>query len=217
MFVDIFRRRKPNTEKLRAFGFEARDGHFVYDTEIMNGDFQLTVTVTKNGGVDTRLLEKDTDEPYVLYKTDAAGTFVGAVRAEIEGILTEISERCYDASVFKNDQTLAIIDYVREKYGDEPEYLWQKFPENAIWRRQDNQKWYGAVLTVVGRKIGLPTDEVVEIIDLRLGNGQTVDNNRFFPGWHMNKKSWYTIILDGRVTTEEIFTLIDESYRLAKK
>ena len=37
------------------------------------------------------------------------------------------------------------------------------------------------------------------------------------PGWHMNKKNWYTIILDGRIQTEEVCTRIDESYRLAKK
>ena len=43
-----------------------------------------------------------------------------------------------------------------------------------------------------------------------------IDKKRYFPGWHMNKKHWYTIILDGSVSTEEICSRIDESYRLAK-
>ena len=115
---------------------------------------------------------------------------------------------------------MKIIDYVRDTYGDELEYIWQKFPDNAVWRRKDNQKWYGAILTVSGLKLGLPTNEFLEIIDLRLQKElmeKTIDNIRYFPGWHMNKNNWYTIILDGRVPTEEICAHIDESYRLAKK
>ena len=37
------------------------------------------------------------------------------------------------------------------------------------------------------------------------------------PGWHMNKKHWYTMILDGSVERRELFRRIDESYRLAVK
>ncbi|MBQ8295198.1 MAG: MmcQ/YjbR family DNA-binding protein, partial [Clostridia bacterium] len=45
----------------------------------------------------------------------------------------------------------------------------------------------------------------------------TVDNQRFFMGYHMNKKHWYTLLLDGSIPTEEICRRIDESYLLAKK
>ena len=31
----------------------------------------------------------------------------------------------------------------------------------------------------------------------------------------MNKQHWFTIVLDGSVDTEEIFSLIDDSYILA--
>ena len=37
------------------------------------------------------------------------------------------------------------------------------------------------------------------------------------PGWHMNKKTWYTVILDGSVSTADICRRIDDSYALAKK
>lgn len=199
MFEDIFHRRKLNIEKLQSFGFEMRNGSFEYTVPIMNEAFLLTVLVTKNGNVDTRLVVKETDEPYVLYKTSAAGSFVGEVRTEIGSVLSEIAGKCFDFSVFKNDQTLAVIDYVRDTYGVELEYLWEKFPDNAVWRRKDNQKWYGAILTVSGRKLGLPTDEILEIIDLRLEKElmeQTIDNVRYFPGWHMSKKWASKPILD---------------------
>ena len=117
------------------------------------------------------------------------------------------------------EQSVALIVYVREKYGDELEYLWDKFPDNAVWRRKDNEKWYGALLTVSRRKLGIPSDEIVEIIDLRIAPEEMdnlIDHARFFPGWHMNKKHWYTIILDGTVSVDEICRRVDESYLLAK-
>ena len=37
------------------------------------------------------------------------------------------------------------------------------------------------------------------------------------PGYHMNKKHWYTILLDDSVPLEEICRRIDRSYLLAVK
>jgi predicted DNA-binding protein (MmcQ/YjbR family) len=37
------------------------------------------------------------------------------------------------------------------------------------------------------------------------------------PGYHMNKKHWNTIILDGSIPDDEIFTMISESYDLVVK
>lgn len=43
------------------------------------------------------------------------------------------------------------------------------------------------------------------------------DGERFFPGYHMNKKHWFTVLLDGSVPDDEICRLLDESYVLAAK
>lgn len=220
MFEDIFRRKKLNTDKLMRYGFESKENCWIYDTTIMNDAFKLRVSVLENGDIDTNLIENETNEPYILYKTDASGTFVGEVRTEIEKVLRKIADECFEFSVFKTEQALKIIDYVRDTYGDELEFLWTKFPDNAVWRRKDNNKWYGAILTVSRNKLGLSSNEAAEIIDLRLEQEQIpkiVDHERYFPGWHMNKNSWYTIILDNSVPTEEICNRIDESYKLAKR
>lgn len=34
------------------------------------------------------------------------------------------------------------------------------------------------------------------------------------PGYHMNKRHWNTIVLDGSLPDEEIFSMIDQSYSL---
>ena len=43
---------------------------------------------------------------------------------------------------------------------------------------------------------------------------QLIDNKKYFAGYHMNKKTWYTIHLDGSVAIEEIYERIDRSYNI---
>lgn len=220
MFEDIFKRKKCNKEKMSAYGFIIKDGKWIYETNIIDGTFRLSVFVTENEDVDTDLTEIENGEPYVLYKTNASGTYVGEIRAAVETVLIDIANACYEPSVFRTNQARMAIEYVRKKYGDELEFLWTKFPDNAVWRRKDNHKWYGAILTVNGRKIGLNTDKIVEIIDLRMeaaNRDNILSKKYYYPGWHMNKKSWYTLVLDDCISDEEMKLRITESYELAKK
>ena len=218
----IFNYKSPNFKKLCDFGFIRAEEEYRYVTSILDGQFEMRVIISgTNGEVKTDVIDLATGEPYSLHLVaEACGAFVGAIRAEYERVLTEISEKCFENDVFKSNVAHKIIDFVREKYGDELEYLWPKFPSNAVWRRKDNSKWYGALLTVSKRKLGLDSDEQVEIIDLRIDPTilpTIVDGKRYFPGYHMNKKSWFTMCLDGSVPFEEICEWIDKSYILAKK
>ena len=187
----------------------------------MDGQLTLFVFVMSDGSVSTQAIDASTNEEYLLYKIESfAGSYVGEVRDRCEAVLTDISKKCYDPDVFHSEQTLAVIEYVRERFGDDPEFLWERFPDNAIWRRQDNKKWYGLIITISKNKLGFDSNEIVEAIDLRLNPEQiaeTVDHKRYFPGWHMNKKNWYTMILDGSIPTEEICRRIEKSYHLAVK
>ena len=131
-----------------------------------------------------------------------------------------VPEKHRSQSVFKSDQAQNVIQYLRDVYNDELEFLWPRFPNNAVFRRKDTGKWYGALLTLSGKKLGLYSDEIIEIIDLRARPEEIAsltDMKRYFPGYHMNKKNWYTVCLDGSVQTDEIFRRIDDSYRLALK
>lgn len=51
-------------------------------------------------------------------------------------------------------------------YQDELEFLWKRFPDNAVYRRKDTGKWYGAMLTISKQKLGLDSSEKVVILDL---------------------------------------------------
>ena len=220
MFEAIFQGRKVNVEKLVTYGFLKKRGSYLYETDILDGQFELRIYILSQGTVDTKVFDKNTGDEYVLYKTGATGSFVGEVREACEEVLQKIAADCYDVDIFKFDQTKRLIEYVCCKYGDELEFLWKTSPGNAVWRCKDTMKWYGVVLTISKSKLGLTGEDIVEIVDLHATSEQVeqlLKKDGYYPGWHMNKKYWYTIILDGSISDEELFQCIDESYGIAKR
>ena len=89
MFEDVFLRKKAVPERLESYGFKKIRSSYRYGTNILDNAFALEITIGKGIVPDTKLIEIATGEEYVLYKTDAAGTFVGEVRTAITNILQE--------------------------------------------------------------------------------------------------------------------------------
>lgn len=207
-------------ENALAYGFREEEGEFRYSRELCGGQFRLEAAVSAAGAFSARLTDTQTEEPYVLHLVeDVRGSFVEQVRGEYRAALREIAGRCFDRRVFHADGTAELLAYALARYGDRPEYLWERFPSNAVLRRKDNRKWYAALLTVGADKLGLARREEVEIADLRMRPEELdakVDGKKYFRGWHMNKKSWVTVVLDGSVPPAELHRLLDESYRLAQ-
>ncbi len=220
MFEDLFLRKKLCIKRLLEYGFVKDAENYCYSKVIMDGSFLLQVIIDRLGKIDTTMTEVDSGDEYILYKTTAQGVFVGNVREAVEAVLIDIADKCFDSDVFKQMQTLQLTEYAAKAYGDRPEFLWKDTPDNAILRRKDSGKWYCAILTVSKRKLGIDSDEIVEVVNLH-ALPEAVERllclPAFYPGWHMNKRTWYTVILDGSLPNEELFKLVNESYRLAKK
>ncbi len=217
----IFRYKVADYNKLELYGFQREENLYTYQTILPSSSFLLNVQITNQGKITTQVIDPTINEPYTLHLVDrAVGAFVGKIKSEYEEVLSDISENCFTKKVFQSEQAQAIISYCLEKYGDELEFLWKKFDDNAIIRRKDNKKWYFLIAVISRRKLGLDSDEKVEIIDLRMKLEDIeakVDGKKYFGGYHMNKKSWVTICLDGTLPTKVIYQLIDDSYKLAIK
>lgn len=217
----IFEYHKIVEDKLLAYGFNYENGVYQYATNILHGQFCLLVEITKDSIVSSKLLDTDFNEEYVLHHvTKSVGTFTAKVKEAYETVMLDILAKCFTVAVFQSEQAQQIVAYVQAKYGDEVEFLWKKSPKNGILRRKDTEKWYAAILSVSQSKIGFTTNEKVEIIDLRIQPEKIddlIDGVHYLPGYHMNKKSWYTICLDGSLSIAEIESRIDESYLLAIK
>ena len=113
-----------------------------------------------------------------------------------------------------------LFAYVKATFGTEPDYPWPQEPEYAVLRHADNGKWYGIVMSVPLSKLGLPGKGNVEIINVK--SAQVLDmllygDPGILPAYHMNKKHWYTICLDGSVPVDDILHHLEESRALAGK
>ncbi len=110
-----------------------------------------------------------------------------------------------------------LYEYVKNQYQSEPEYLWQRFPNYAIFRHLDNRKWFGIIMDVPGNKLGLDTTAKVDILNVKVADPFLLDlllqEKGYYRVYHQNKGSWISIILDGTVPLEEVCRMIDESYR----
>ena len=180
----------------------------------------MTVKINLDNSIFTEIIDTETNEPYILHLLEIKRSgYSEKVYKEYSEVLEKIKKECFEDEIFKTDYTKEIIEYVKNKYGDELEFLWEKSPKNAVIRRKFTKKWYAAILTISKRKIGLDSDEAVEIINLHNSSEEIeklIDNKRYFPAYHMNKKHWCTICLDGTVELKEIYKLINISYELAK-
>nr|QGT51229.1 hypothetical protein Firmicute1046_3050 [uncultured Firmicutes bacterium] len=119
---------------------------------------------------------------------------------------------------FQNDKTRKVIQYIKEKYQQEPEFLWLKFPNNAVFRHEDNQKWYAVLINLPKRKLGIAEDGEVDILVLKCDPiiiGSLIDHDKYFPAYHMNKEHWITVIID-KINEKEICGMIDLSYEITE-
>ena len=217
---DFIKDKKIDLKRLEKFGFKLKDNSYYYITSLLKNQFEMCVKINVDNSIFTEIIDVETSEPYVLHlletKRNAYGEKVYRAYSEV---LEKIKKECFEDEIFKTDYTKEVVDYVKNKYGDELEFLWEKSPKTAVVRRKNSNKWYALILTLSKRKLNLDSDEAVEIINLHNSPEEIeklIDNKRYFPAYHMNKKHWCTICLDGTVELKEIYKLIDKSYELAK-
>lgn len=73
-------------------------------------------------------------------------------------------------------------------------------------------------MVITKDKLGIDSNDEIEIIDLRYPKEHIhviIDNIHIFPGYHMNKNNWITIVLDSGFESSAIYKLVDNSYQLS--
>ena len=109
-----------------------------------------------------------------------------------------------------------LFDYVKKKYKTEPEYLWRRFPDYAIFRHSDNEKWFALVMNVGKDKLGLIGNETVDILNVKMSEqllaDTLIEQEGYLRGYHISKGNWISIMLDGSVSFDDICHWLEESY-----
>lgn len=124
-------------------------------------------------------------------------------------------------SVMKREQQYQrISQYITAQYGVAAEHLWKKYPEFAVFRNPHGGKWFGLLMKVAARNLGLDEEGELWVINVHCAPvllSTVLRDGDFLPGYHMNKTSWSTIILDDRLTDAQIFPLVHASYESVAK
>ena len=214
-----FKNKVLNVKKILQHGFKRNGEKFFRRDEIING-FTAEIIIDAGGNVTTKIFDAD-GELYTLHLVEgASGSFVGSIKDAHEKILHDVAENCFDEQIYSGEQTLKVVELIREKFSDEPEFLWRQAPNYSVFRRADNRKWYAVIMVVPREKLQLAGKDELEILNLRVEPeelNRLVDGEKYFRGWHMNKKSWMTLRLDGALSFDEISSRLEQSYRLAAR
>lgn len=120
--------------------------------------------------------------------------------------------------MMKKTQAEKVITHIEDTYGDVAEYLFET-SDTVVFRKGTKKKWYAVIMYVSKRKLGIDSDEKVQILNVKLSPdfiALAVDYKGYFPAYHMNKKHWCTIILDDTLQFNEICYAVEQSYNLVK-
>ena len=109
-----------------------------------------------------------------------------------------------------------LFDQIKKKYKVKPEYPWKKYPDYAVLRHSDNNKWFALVAEVESAKLGLSGDEYVPIVNLKVDDmmfrDMLIQEDGIMPAYHMNKQHW--ISLDLRKANKKMLeVLMDMSFK----
>ena len=215
---EIFKSYQFNQEKAQAFGFVENGGVWTYSCQILQGDFVMTVSINADN-VSFQVFDQETGDLYPqVHMKSMRGSFVASVREACLEILYQIRKACFDVQDFICPQTKRIMTQVQEKYGNQLEYLWEKSPDTAVLRHEDNKKWYAVVMRIPWDRLDKGREGLVEAVNLK--HDQVVDllsQNGIYPAFHMNKRYWISVALDDTLSDEIVLELIEKSWNSTSK
>ena len=111
------------------------------------------------------------------------------------------------------------LEYCSDTYGTSPDYPFDDLLETAVLRLSDNRKWYAIVMRVSRRKFGFESDEVIDVVNLKLptemfGSFSAADG--VYPAYHMNKLHWVSVLLPD-APEDVVRFLVSVSFELTEK
>lgn len=216
----VFKQYAPCFEKLKQYGFVRKGGSYSFKTRFFQEKFEAVIKISAQGSalcpVQGKVFDPANEEEYLpLQAENWQGTFVNEVRSAYRDILLAIRDACFIKNYFIYPQSNRIARLIQEKYADEPCFLWKKYPQYAVFKNSENNKWYAALLNIDHAKIDAAKSGEIEMLDIKADKKDVQElllQDGFYPAYHMNKQAWLTIILDGSLSDSRVMELIGASY-----
>lgn len=207
----VFGSRKASKERLLSFGF-AKQGE-VYCKETTLLDFTLRLAITLPNEVEATLLEDGYE--YDAYRYSSCRGYALEVKDALLSYLLQVREACFEGE----EQARRIRKAIEEEYGDSPIKKWEGY-DHVVYEHSSNGKWYCLFMSVARKHLmGESGDDLVDVVNIKAKKEdipEFIQNDGYFPAYHMSKVHWLTIALDGTLPDEEILLRIRESHALTK-
>ena len=215
---EIFKAYQFNSKKAKGYGFVENQGVWTFSSTILQGDFLMIVTV-EDGDLSFQIYDQETGDLYPqVHMESMRGTFVGSVREACLEVLYDIRKSCFEVQEFLCPQTKRIMTLVQEKFENQLEYLWEKSPDTAVLRHDDNQKWYAVLMKTSWEKLDKAREGHVEVVNLKHDQvANLLLEKGIYPAFHMNKRYWISLPLDDTLSDEQIVKLFEKSWFLTSK
>ena len=111
------------------------------------------------------------------------------------------------------------LKYCLNTYGTSPDNPFDEDFETAVLRHADNRKWYAIVMRVSRSKFGMDSDEVIDVVNLKLPTemfGSFGAADGVYPAYHMNKLHWISVLLPD-APNDVVQFLVNVSFEATKK
>ncbi|MGN1190288.1 MAG: MmcQ/YjbR family DNA-binding protein [Candidatus Ornithospirochaeta sp.] len=161
-------------------------------------------------------VEDQEGERFTLFSLPNPGAFASKIREEVEDILSSLIFSISDDSSFFRDKVISLF---KEKYKIEGEKPWKDDDESIVFRSSFNNKWIAIMLSVSSSKLGIPGEKKVDIVNIKHSQSDVpcvIDHHFIFPAWHMNKKTWITVLLSKDLDWDFFASLVEESRNLVE-
>ena len=90
------------------------------------------------------------------------------------------------------------FDLCLNSYGTSPDYPFSEDLETAVMRHVGNKKWFALVMNISRRKLGIDSDEKIDVVNLKLPTEMTGSfgaSDGVYPAYHMNKLHWISVLI----------------------
>ncbi len=214
-YLDIFKRSKCDFSRLSSYGFIKEGDIFKY-THFLIDNLIMDIIIDMDGKVSFKVTDLIFNEEYVNYKIEnQVGEYVSRVREEINNILCDIKTNCFTNKFFIYDQSNRITKLIKDKYGDDPLFLWKDDDKDGVFKNPSSDKWYGIIMNVNSNKLTKESKDC-EVLNVKLDPDKIkklIKKKGYYECYHMSKKYWLSIILDDTLNDSVIMDLISESHK----
>ena len=218
----VFSRKRWIESKMLAYGFHKANKTYILEKTFLDGDFKTVLSVTPKGQVTGKVIDTITqDEYYQLRQETATGPYVNRVRSAYRSLLTDIADSCCSDVLFASSQANRLTQAILDHFQVKPDFPWEhssRYQSYGAFRHRSNRKWFALIMNVKREVLDRDGNtSLIDILNVKIPPAQGDELRQIpgiYPAYHMNHKTWISVVLDETLPDEKILELIDTSYQL---